>query len=151
MTLVLVTGGSGFIGQHLVEALRSRGQRVRIFDLRPPASAGSDVDYVRGSVLDAAAVESALVGIDHVYHLAALPGMWVPNKRDFHDVNCRGTEVVLAAAQRCGVARFLHCSTESILFPYSDLGGVRLWSAAPIGMVGVPITSGKPLAAALAA
>src|SRR5215475_6207256 len=122
MTCVLVTGGSGFIGQHLVAALHGRGQRVRIFDLRPPAAMNPDIEFAQGSVLDAAAVESALVGIDHVYHLAALPGMWVPNKRDFHEVNCRGTEVVLAAAQRCGVSRFLHCSTESILFHYSDLG-----------------------------
>jgi dihydroflavonol-4-reductase len=50
--------------------------------------------------------------------------MWVANKQDFHDVNCRGTEVVLAAAMKRGVSRFLHCSTESILFAYSDLAGV---------------------------
>jgi len=42
--------------------------------------------------------------------------MWMPDKNDFHDVNCRGTEIMLAAAQKRGVARFLHCSTESILF-----------------------------------
>jgi dihydroflavonol-4-reductase len=125
MTLALVTGGSGFIGQHLVEALRGRGQRVRILDLRPPGALISDAGYVAGSVLDRGAVERALVGVDQVYHLAGLPGMWVANKQDFHDVNCRGTEIVLAAAQARGVSRFLHCSTESILFPYSDLKGVR--------------------------
>ncbi|MCK1712556.1 MULTISPECIES: NAD-dependent epimerase/dehydratase family protein [unclassified Bradyrhizobium] len=124
MTLVLVTGGSGFIGQHLVEALRARGQRVRIVDVRPPATANADVEYAHGSVLDRAAVDAALAGVDQVYHLAGLPGMWVANKQAFHDVNCRGTEIVLAAAMKRGVSRFLHCSTESILFPYSDLGGV---------------------------
>lgn len=124
MTPVLVTGGSGFIGQHLVAALQGRGQRVRILDVRPPSTLHPDIDYVEGSVLDGAAVDRALSGVDRVYHLAGLPGMWVANKQAFHDVNCRGTEVVLAAAQRRGVARFLHCSTESILFPYSDLGGV---------------------------
>lgn len=125
MTPVLVTGGSGFIGQHLVAALRQRQQRVRILDVRPPAALNSDIEYVHGSVLDQAAVDSALAGVDRVYHLAGLPGMWVPDRRDFQEVNCRGTEIVLAAAQRHGVSRFLHCSTESILFPYSDLGGVR--------------------------
>jgi dihydroflavonol-4-reductase len=125
MTSVLVTGGSGFIGQHLVEALRGRGQRVRILDVRPPTALNSDIDHVAGSVLDGAAVERALIGVDQVYHLAGLPGMWVANKQDFHEVNCRGTEIVLAAAQRRGVSRFLHCSTESILFPYSDLGTAR--------------------------
>ncbi|OAF14668.1 dihydroflavonol 4-reductase [Bradyrhizobium centrolobii] len=124
MALVLVTGGSGFIGQHLVEALRGRGQRVRVLDVRRPTTASSDVDHVHGSVLDGAAVDAALAGVDQVYHLAGLPGMWVANKQDFHDVNCRGTEVVLAAARKRGVSRFLHCSTESILFPYSKLNGV---------------------------
>ncbi len=124
MTCALVTGGSGFIGQHLVAALRERGQRVRVLDVQAPAAPGPDVEFVQGSVLDEAAVARALSGIDQVYHLAGLPGMWVPDKRDFHDVNCRGTEVVLATARKQGVSRFLHCSTESILFPYSDLHGV---------------------------
>src|SRR5215475_3668549 len=122
MALVLVTGGSGFIGHHLVEALRARGQRVRVLDVRPPAVANADVEHVQGSVLDGAVVDAAVAGVDQVYHLAGLPGMWVANKQDFHDVNCRGTEIVLAAAMKRGVSRFLHCSTESILFPYSDLG-----------------------------
>ena len=124
MTLALVTGGSGFIGQHLVEALRARGQRVRILDVRHPAALTPDADFIAGSVLDRDAVDRALAGVDQVYHLAGLPGMWVANKQDFHEVNCRGTEIVIAAAQAQGVSRFLHCSTESILFPYSDLRGV---------------------------
>ena len=124
MALVLVTGGSGFIGHHLVEALRARGQRVRVLDVRAPAAANADVEHIHGSVLDGTAVDAAIAGVDQVYHLAGLPGMWVANKQDFHDVNCRGTEIVLAAAMKRGVSRFLHCSTESILFPYSDLNGV---------------------------
>jgi dihydroflavonol-4-reductase len=123
MALVLVTGGSGFIGHHLVEALRARGQRVRVLDVRAPAAANTEVEHVHGSVLDGAAVDAAVAGVDQVYHLAGLPGMWVANKQDFHEVNCRGTEIVLAAAMKRGVSRFLHCSTESILFPYSDLNG----------------------------
>ena len=120
----LVTGGSGFIGQHLVAALQARGERVRILDVRPPAALHADVEYIRGSVLNGTVVDWALTGIDRVYHLAGLSGMWAANKRDFHDVNCHGTEIVLAAAQERGVSRFLHCSTESILFPYSELGGI---------------------------
>jgi dihydroflavonol-4-reductase len=116
MTPVLVTGGSGFIGQHLVSALHAKGRRVRILDLRGPAQPPPDVEYIGGSVLDPAAVDDALAGVAEVYHLAGLPGMWMPDKNDFHDVNCRGTEIMLAAAQKRGVARFLHCSTESILF-----------------------------------
>jgi dihydroflavonol-4-reductase len=116
VTHTLVTGGSGFIGQHLVTALLEQGRRVRILDVRPPACARAGVQFVQGSILDPALVRRALDGVENVYHLAALPGMWMPNKSDFHDVNCRGTEVVIAAAREQGVSRFLHCSTESILF-----------------------------------
>jgi dihydroflavonol-4-reductase len=116
MTTALVTGGTGFIGQHLVSALVARHHKVRVLDRRPPACATPGVDYVSGSVLDAGLVDEALRETDEVYHLAGLPGMWLPKKSDFHAVNFQGTEVVLAAARKRGVKRFLHCSTESILF-----------------------------------
>jgi dihydroflavonol-4-reductase len=116
VTQTLVTGGSGFIGQHLVAALHAQGSRVRILDLRPPAYAGAVAQYVRGSILDEGLVREALDDVEEVYHLAALPGMWMPCKDDFHTVNCRGTEMMLQAARKRGVSRFLHCSTESILF-----------------------------------
>jgi dihydroflavonol-4-reductase len=119
VTQTLVTGGSGFIGQHLV-ALLAQGRRVRILDPRPPACAPATAQYVKGSVLDPAQVHEALDGVDEVYHLAALPGMWIPRKDDFHAVNSLGTDVVIDAARKRGVARFLHCSTESILFSPSS-------------------------------
>lgn len=117
MTRVLVTGGSGFIGKHLVSALVARGREVRVLDVRAPLRADPRVQSVTGSVLDSACVQEALDGVDEVYHLAGLPGMWIPRKQDFHTVNYLGTETVVAAARRRGVSRFLHCSTESILFP----------------------------------
>lgn len=116
MTKTLVTGGTGFIGQHLVSALVARGQRVRVLDRRAPVCAAPGVEYVSGSVLDAGLVDETLRDADEVYHLAGLPGMWLPNKGDFHAVNFKGTEVVIAAARKRGIPRFLHCSTESILF-----------------------------------
>jgi dihydroflavonol-4-reductase len=64
-----------------------------------------------------------MAGVGAVYHLAGLPGMWMPDKEDFHRVNCVGTEMMLAAAKQRGVARFLHCSTESILFRATDSHG----------------------------
>ena len=117
MTQTLVTGGSGFIGQHLVAALLAQGRRVRILDLRSPScAAAGGAQYVKGSVLDPEVVRKALDDVGEVYHLAALPGMWMLRKDDFHTVNCRGTEVMLDASRKSGVSRFLHCSTESILF-----------------------------------
>jgi len=116
MTRVLVTGGSGFIGHSLVPSLKARGRQVRVLDLRAPTKAWPEVEYLQGSVLDSDTVDDALDGVEEVYHLAGLPGMWLPQRSEFHAINCRGTEVVIAAARKRGVARFLHCSTESILF-----------------------------------
>jgi dihydroflavonol-4-reductase len=121
MTRILVTGGTGFIGQHLVSALVARDRKVRVLDRRPPVCAVPGVEYVSGSVLDSAIVDETLRDADEVYHLAGLPGMWLPEKSDFHAVNFQGTEVVIAAARKRGVARFLHCSTESILFRPASL------------------------------
>lgn len=120
MTHALVTGGSGFIGQHLVPVLLARGRAVRILDLREPEYAPAGLQFVKGSILDPEQVRNALDGVDEVYHLAALPGMWMPDKKDFHAVNCRGTENVIAAARERHVLRFLYCSTESILFSRSN-------------------------------
>ena len=116
MTRVLVTGGSGFIGKHLVAALIAQGRQVRVLDLQPPPRILPQVEYVNGSVLDRDLVHRAMDGVEQVYHLAGLPGMWLPRKADFLTVNCGGTEIVIETARKRGIKRLLHCSTESILF-----------------------------------
>jgi len=116
MTPVLVTGGSGFIGQHLVSQLVARGRQVRVLDVCAPARAVPAVEYIEGSVLDTRVVDDAAAGVGEIYHLAGLPGMWKLDRTEFHDVNFIGTRNVLAAARRHHVGRILHCSTESIFF-----------------------------------
>ena len=116
MRQALVTGGSGFIGQHLVATLLAHGRRVRVLDLRPPRYSAAAVQYVRGSILDSKLLEATLDDVEEVYHIAGLPGMWARHRNDFHVINAQGTATVIAAARRRGVSRFLHCSTESILF-----------------------------------
>jgi dihydroflavonol-4-reductase len=116
MTRTLVTGGSGFIGQYLVSELATRGRQVRVLDVRRPGRALPGVEFVEGSVLDEERVGAAVANVDEIYHLAGLPGMWKLNKQEFHDVNFIGTRHVLAAAQKLSNVKFLHCSTESILF-----------------------------------
>ena len=151
MTCVLVTGGSGFIGQHLVATLVASGRQTRVLDLRPPGRAVANAQYIKGSVLDRELVDQALDGVDEVYHLAGLPGMWVARKDDFHAVNYRGTEVVISAARKRGIARLLHCSTESILFRSSPAGeaGVEDTLLTADDMPG-PYTRSKLLAERLA-
>src|SRR5258708_40321941 len=114
MTRILVTGGSGFIGKHLVAALIARGGQVRVLDLQPPPRALTQVQYVSGSVLDRDLVDRAMDGVDEVYHLAGLPGMWLPRQADFHTVNCGGTVIVLERARQRGIKRFRPGSTDAM-------------------------------------
>lgn len=150
MTRVLVTGGSGFIGKHLVATLIARGRQVRVLDLQPPPRTLPQVQYVAGSVLDRALVGHAMDRVDEVYHLAGLPGMWLPRKADFHTVNYGGTEIVIETARQRGIRRFLHCSTESILFRSSpSMAPVADNALLPDDMPG-PYTRSKMLADCLA-
>lgn len=133
MPLALVTGGSGFIGRHVVSALLSLGDDVRVLDLAEPADAPEGLQFVRGSVADPSAVEQAFDGVDCVYHLAGIAHLWRPHKDDFDLVNRRGAETVIAAAARMRVQRVVHCSTESILLPKRRNGGAHIdESATPV-------------------
>lgn len=116
--LNLVTGGSGFIGRHLVDALLARGERVRVLDLRPIDPLPAGVELATGSITDAAHVARAMAGCERVFHLAANPNLWAPDPRSFDAVNHQGTRRMLDAAQKAGIARFVYTSTESILKSY---------------------------------
>ena len=113
--LTLVTGGLGFIGRHLVEALVGRGMSVRVLDLQAPERPRPGVDYRTGSITDAGTVAAAMDGVGRVFHLAARAGLWAADPAEMLAVNQQGTRNVLEAAERAGVERLVHCSTESIL------------------------------------
>ena len=81
---VLVTGGAGFIGSHLVEALAAEGHRVRILDVLDPQVHGANgsgvrfsagVEMLRGDILDEDSLERALSGVEVVFHQAASVGV----------------------------------------------------------------------------
>ncbi len=116
--LNLVTGGSGFIGRHLVDALLAQGERVRVLDLRAIDPLPEGVEMVVGSITDAAQVAGAVAGCERVFHLAANPNLWAPDPASFDVVNHQGTRRMLEAAQKAGVSRFVYTSTESILKSY---------------------------------
>jgi dihydroflavonol-4-reductase len=116
--LILVTGGAGFIGSHLVRLLVERGENVRVLE-RPSAAVGhlptDGVELVRADIRDRPAVEKAVRHCRFVYHLAANPNLWVQQRGSFLQVNYQGTVNVLDAALQAGARRILHTSTESIL------------------------------------
>lgn len=116
----LVTGGAGFIGQHVVAALAARGARVRVLDLAEPRGLPDSAEVLRGSVLDGDLLARAMKGCDWIFHLAAIPHLWIRNKRDYLQVNLEGTRAVLATAAALGVKRFVHTSTEAVLAGTAD-------------------------------
>jgi dihydroflavonol-4-reductase len=115
---VLVTGGAGFIGSHLVRCLVDRGELVRVLELpgAPVAHLPLErIELVRGDIRDRRAVAEAVRGCGAVYHLAANPHLWTQRRGLFRQVNYQGAVNVLEAAVAAGVPRVLHTSTESIL------------------------------------
>jgi len=115
MTINLVTGGSGFIGQHLVDQLLANGESVRVLDLEPPAKRHAGVTFVQGSITDRQIVGEAMSGADFVYHVAAIPHLWIPDPGMFQEVNVGGAHVVFEAAMRLGVQRIVHTSSSTVL------------------------------------
>ncbi len=117
---VLVTGGSGFIGSHVVDKLRLRGHEPVIYDLRPsPWHEDGTVQMVLGSITDREALERALQTCDAVAHLAAVADVndVHAEHEDAERINARGTVAVLEAARRVGVKRIVYAST---IWVYSD-------------------------------
>ena len=124
--MILVTGGAGFIGSHLVSRLVDRQASVRVLEL--PAADVSHlpldrIEVVRGDIRSREDVKQAVRGCEHVYHLAANPNLWTRHRADFDAVNHQGTVNVLRESLDAGAARILHVSTESILTSRTFRGG----------------------------
>jgi nucleoside-diphosphate-sugar epimerase len=122
---VLVTGGSGFIGSHLVESLLDEGRRVKVLALKKPIEPieeenlkvikkkGAEIAY--GDLRDKESLMPAVKGVDVVFHLAAISRpMRIPT-RMYYEVNRDGTKNLLEAAHRADVQKFVHTSTVSVL------------------------------------
>ena len=109
---VLVTGGSGFIGSHVVDKLIKYGIDVRVYDLVMP-NYRNDVEYYQGSILDLTPLSFAMHEIDVVMHLAAIAdvGGVFENPHYAESINVRGTINVLEAARRTRVKRVIYGST----------------------------------------
>jgi UDP-glucose 4-epimerase len=127
---VLVTGGSGFIGSHVVDKLKDKGVNVRVFDAIAPTYR-KDIEYYQGSILDINALGFAMSGIDAVMHLAAIADV----KDVFDDpyyaesINVRGTINVLEAARRAGIKRVIYGSTTWV---YSEAGEDKVDETTPL-------------------
>ena len=119
MPISLVTGGAGFIGRHLVHQLLQRYHQVRVLDIAemngifPP-----DIEIYQGSILDEALLTKAMNGMDYLFHLAANPHLWAPDKSVFHRINYEGTKRVLENAVKNEVHKIIYTSSETLLKSY---------------------------------
>jgi len=120
--LVLVTGGAGFIGSHLTEALVRRGARVRVLDnlsegaLKNLAGVRERIEFIRGDIREERVMRRALKGVKAVYHQAALRSVpkSVDNPAVYHDVNVTATFQLLRLAREARVRRVVYASSSSV-------------------------------------
>ena len=120
-TSVLVTGGAGFIGSHLVERLLAAGRRVRVLDNLSTGKYRNlprheRLEFIEGDIRDAAAVQRAMQGAGAIAHLAAVASVQasVDDPAGTHASNFDGTLNLLDAARRAGVTRFVYASSAAV-------------------------------------
>ena len=120
--LTLVTGATGFIGQHVLGRLVERGDCVRVFVRHPemlPSTSLARVQVVLGDMRDGAALDQAVRGASTVLHLAACARPWCRHPEEFEQVNLHAVGNLVAAAQRHGIGRFVHVSTVLTILPHN--------------------------------
>jgi nucleoside-diphosphate-sugar epimerase len=126
---ILVTGGAGFIGSHLAEALVKDGHRVRVLDNLAGGKSANlapverEVELVRGDAADPDTARRAARGVEVVYHEAAVPSVArsVEDPASSHHNNANATVAMLLAARDAGVRRFIYAGSSSV---YGDAPGL---------------------------
>jgi UDP-glucose 4-epimerase len=121
MRTSLVTGGAGFIGSHIAEALVARGDQVRVLDnlstghLKNMAGFQKRIEFIQADLLSASAVAKAVRGVDCVFHHAALASVPLSVERplDVHAACATGTLILLDEARRAGVRRVVYAASSS--------------------------------------
>ena len=154
---VLVTGGAGFIGGHVVERLLAAKARVRVLDNLSTGTVdrlpgGADCRFEHASVLEDAALDRMMTGCDIVIHLAAEVGNLNSLEHPFRDAetNALGTLAVALAAQRHGVQRLVYASSAAIFGEPQRLPIDEAHPVAPESYYGVSKLSGEKYLLAVA-
>lgn len=112
--MTLVTGATGFIGNHVARLLLERGETLRLLvrhtsSRLPLDGLGSEIHV--GDLRDRASLKAAVTGCRQVYHVAADYRLWSRRPRDLYETNVEGTRNLLSIAQECGVERAIYTST----------------------------------------
>ncbi len=153
MGLYLVTGGAGFIGSSIAEALLAKGERVRILDDFSTGRRSNveglrgDVEVIEGSIVDADTVSRAMRGVGVVFHEAAIPSVArsVETPQTSMLANVQGTTVILDVARRSGVKRVIFAASSSAYGDTPTLPKVETMTPAPLSPYAVSKLTGEHL------
>ncbi|MFH0924928.1 MAG: NAD-dependent epimerase/dehydratase family protein [bacterium] len=120
----LVTGGNGFLGKYIVEHLLKRGYKVRVLGRhRYPDLEKSGVETVQADLADSESIIKACKGIDQVFHVAALTGIW-GSYQNFYNTNVIGTKNIITACKKSGIQKLIYTSSPSVVFDNQDQKGI---------------------------
>jgi nucleoside-diphosphate-sugar epimerase len=120
---VLVTGGGGFLGRHIVSKLLARGDSVRVLGRRAyPDLETQGVETILADLQDAAAVGQACRGMEAVFHVGAQAAYW-GSWRSFYGPNVMGTRNVLEGCRKADVRKLIYTSTPSVVSAHGGLEG----------------------------
>ena len=142
----LVTGGSGFVGSHVVRALAARGDDLRLLVRRGSSLDHlADVEFERssGDVLDRRAVARAVKGVDRVFHIAGTTSMLAQHRQKVFDLNVKGTRIVLEESLGKGVERVVFTSSLAAIGPAGPRGTVDESHPFTAGSLGVAYVNSK--------
>lgn len=121
MNKALITGGGGFVGRAVVEALLAKGVSCRIIARNSyPEIEQKGVECYQGDIRDLDFLLSAARDVDVVFHVAALAGIW-GKWSDYYSINVQGTENVIEACVNNGIEHLVYTSTPSVVFDRDDI------------------------------
>lgn len=124
MANIVITGGCGFLGQHLIHELLKGGHRVKVVDIGknkyPYYDFNNQVEYILDTdITNLESIKDAFTDAEIVFHLAGLVSFWRKDKKDLFDINVGGTANVLKECARVDVKRVIHVSSAAA-FGYND-------------------------------
>ena len=115
--MILVTGATGLVGSHLIQALLHKGERVRALyrSVIPQIPDADKIDWVKGDILDVLSLEEAMLDVQQVYHCAAIVSFHPSQKKNLHHVNTEGTANVVNASLDAGISKMVFMSSVAAL------------------------------------